>query len=179
MLVLIVVFIRRQGVQINLLMMMCWIWSSRFLEFLCRFQFGLYANNFYKIIIVLLDSFYKEVVIVIERIIAWDAMANLEDLFAQLKASLNIYGAKFAPSEANTSINLKESSRIGAGATCLVPVNNNSTINWSEKLAFVAVVIAGHSILQGGKDLISYRFEQKIARDSVCGSLPKLLGCPD
>jgi len=43
-------------------MMMCWIWSSRFLEFLRRFQYGLYENNFYYIIIVLLDSFYKEVV---------------------------------------------------------------------------------------------------------------------
>ena len=41
---------------------MRWIWSSRFLEFLRRFQYGLYANNFYYIIIVLLDSFYKEVV---------------------------------------------------------------------------------------------------------------------
>ncbi len=48
--------------QIDLLMMMCWIWSSRFLEFLRRFQYGLYMNNFYYIIIVLLDLFYKEVV---------------------------------------------------------------------------------------------------------------------
>ncbi len=44
-------------------MMMCWIWSSRFLELLRRFQYGLYANFFYQIIIVLLDSFYKEVVV--------------------------------------------------------------------------------------------------------------------
>jgi hypothetical protein len=43
-------------------------------------------------------------------------MANLDDLFAQLKASSEICGANAAPSEANTSINLKESSRIVAEA---------------------------------------------------------------
>ncbi len=59
---LIWLFVRRQGGQIGLLMMMCWIWSSRFLEFLHWFQYWLYMNNFYLIIIVLLDSFYKEVV---------------------------------------------------------------------------------------------------------------------
>jgi hypothetical protein len=53
----------------------------------------------------------------------------LEDLFAQLKASPKIYGANIAPSKANTSINLKEPLSIVAGATCLVPVDNNSTIN--------------------------------------------------
>jgi hypothetical protein len=50
----------------------------------------------------------------------------LEDLFAGLKASSKIYGANVAPSEANTSMNLKDSSRIVAGATCLDPVDNNS-----------------------------------------------------
>jgi len=29
------------------LMMMCLIWSSRFLEFLRKFQYGFYVNNFY------------------------------------------------------------------------------------------------------------------------------------
>jgi hypothetical protein len=56
-------------------------------------------------------------------------MANLEVLFARAEASSKIYRANVAPSEANTSINLKESSRIVAGATCLVPVDKNSTIN--------------------------------------------------
>ncbi len=59
---MILLFVWRRGVQIDLLMMMCLIWSSRFLEFLLRFQYGLYVNNFYYIIIVLRDSFYKEVV---------------------------------------------------------------------------------------------------------------------
>ena len=40
-------FVRRRCVQIDLLMMMCLIWSSRFLEFLRRFQYGLYVNNIY------------------------------------------------------------------------------------------------------------------------------------
>jgi hypothetical protein len=38
---LIVLFVGRRGIQIDLLVMMCWIWSSRFLEFLRRFQYGL------------------------------------------------------------------------------------------------------------------------------------------
>jgi hypothetical protein len=39
------------------------------------------------------------------------------------------YGANIALSEANTSISLKESSRIVAGATCSAPVENDLTIN--------------------------------------------------
>ncbi len=60
---LVLLFVRRRCVQIDLLMMMCLIRSSTFLEFLRRFQYGFYVNNFYLLIIVLLDSFYKEFVL--------------------------------------------------------------------------------------------------------------------
>ena len=38
-----------------------------------------------------------------------------------------------------------------AGVTCLVPVDKNSTINWSEKLAFFVVIIAERSKSRGSK----------------------------
>jgi hypothetical protein len=46
-----------------------------------------------------------------------------------VKASSKICVAKIAPSEANKTINLKESLSIVAGATCLAPVENDSTKN--------------------------------------------------
>ena len=57
-----------------------------------------------------------------------------------------------APSEAGITltINLKESLQTEA---CLAPVENDSTINWSEKLARSVVIIAGASLTQKSKRL--------------------------
>ncbi len=58
-----------------------------------------------------------------------------------------------------------------AGATCLVPVDNNSTINWSEKLAFFVVVIAVRSKSWGSKRpaiVIAGSFRTKYSKRFLC-----------
>ncbi len=56
-----------------------------------------------------------------------------------------------APSEANLPINLKKLLQtVVAGATWLAPVENDSTISWSEKSPFIAVVIAECKVKENG-----------------------------
>ncbi len=77
----------------------------------------------------------------------------------------NVFGD--TPSEAKVSINSYELLQMEAVETCLAPAENDLTINWSEKLAFVTVVISGHSKLQGSKrlDIVTAgSFQTKISK---------------